>query len=93
VVLYVTGEGQTDPAGQDGKPAALPLPKPLLPVTILIDGVEAEVQYAGAAPGLVAGVMQVNAVVPATVRSGAAVPVQVRVGLTTSPEGVTLAVE
>ncbi|MBI3666829.1 MAG: hypothetical protein HY236_11510 [Acidobacteria bacterium] len=49
-------------------------------------------QYAGAAPGLVAGVLQVNAKVPDGVTPGSAVPVTITVGTATSPNGVTLAV-
>lgn len=67
-------------------------PKPLLPVAVEIGGMPAVVQYAGGASGLVAGVMQVNAVVPAGVTSGSAVPVTIKVG-TSSQAGVTLAVK
>jgi uncharacterized protein (TIGR03437 family) len=88
VVLYVTGEGQTIPGGIDGKittasPAPPYVPQPALPVTVTIDGQPAEVSFYGEAPGIVAGVMQVNVVVPSGVRSGA-VPVVVRVGDTAS---------
>jgi len=38
------------------------------------------VQYAGAAPGSLAGLMQVNALIPEGVSTGAAVPVTVTVG-------------
>lgn len=61
VVLYATGEGETDPPGVDGKIAADILPQPLLPVEVTIGNQAADVLYAGGAPGLVAGVMQVNA--------------------------------
>lgn len=65
ISLFVTGEGQTWPVGLDGKPASDPLPQPLLPVGVTIGGKSANVQYAGGAPGLVAGVMQINAQIPA----------------------------
>jgi uncharacterized protein (TIGR03437 family) len=94
VILYATGEGQTDPAGVDGLLAnAAPLPQPRLPVSVTIGGVTAQVLYAGAAPTLVAGVMQINAIIPAAVSVGAAIPVQISVGNTTGPAGVTLAVK
>ena len=51
------------------------------------------VQYAGGASGLVAGVMQVNAVVPKGIASGSAVPVTIEVGGVSSQAGVTLAVK
>lgn len=92
VVIYATGAGQTDPPGVDGQITGAVLPKPLLPVTVLIDGLEAEVQYAGAAPELIAGVIQVNAVVPAETHSGQAVSIMLVVGQASSQPGVTLAI-
>ncbi len=65
IVLFATGGGQTSPAGTDGLTANDPYPAPVLPVSVRIGGVEASVLYAGAAPGFVAGAMQINAVVPA----------------------------
>jgi len=93
VVLYATGEGQTNPGGVDGQVANTVFPKPLGNVTATIGGVGAEVIYAGAAPGLVAGVFQVNLRVPAGTPPGQAVPVQLRVGGVFSRTGVTLAVQ
>jgi uncharacterized protein (TIGR03437 family) len=92
VVLYATGAGQTTPAGSDGLVASDVLPRPVLPVSVTIDGQAAHVFYAGAAPGQVAGVMQVNVEVPAGTRSGD-VPVVLRVGSASSPPVVTLAVQ
>jgi uncharacterized protein (TIGR03437 family) len=93
IVIYATGEGQTMPAGVDGKPAlTTPLPKPLAPVTVTIGGVGAEILYAGAAPQYVAGLLQVNARVPATVTPGDAVPIVLTVGNASSRDGVTIAV-
>ena len=88
--LYATGEGQTSPAGVDGKPAAAPLPQPLAPVTVTIGGVSAQVLYAGGAPGQIAGLMQVNVVVPSGL-SGA-VPLVLTAGGVPSQPGVTVAV-
>ncbi len=70
IAIYATGFGQTDPPGVDGKINSLPYPKPILPVRVLINSKEAEVQYAGAAPGYVAGAFQVNARVPAGANDG-----------------------
>ena len=92
IVLYATGEGQTDPDGADGQLGASPLPKPLLPIKVSIDGKDAEVLYAGAAPGLVAGAMQVNVRVPANSNSGN-VPILLTVGEKGSTLGVTIAVQ
>jgi uncharacterized protein (TIGR03437 family) len=95
VSIYATGEGETDPLGMDGviNANALPLPKPTLPVTVQINGETAEVTYYGGAPGEVAGMLQVNARIPADVPTGAAVPVTITVGAATSQAGVTLAVK
>jgi uncharacterized protein (TIGR03437 family) len=92
VMIFATGEGETDPPGVDGKPASSPAPRPRLPVAVRIGNLDAPVLYAGGAPGLVAGLLQINARVPAGVTPGNAVPVQIRVAETVSPSGVTLAV-
>ncbi len=91
VVLYATGEGQTSPSGVDGQLATTTYPKPLLQVGVTIGGVPAEVLYAGAAPGIVAGLMQINARIPVNAQAGN-VPVSIAVGSASSPPGVTLAV-
>jgi len=93
ISLYATGEGQTTPAGVDGKPATAPYPKPNLPVTVTVGGQDAPVQYAGGAQGLVAGLMQVNIQIPAGTEPGDAVPVVLRVGDAFSQIGVTIAVQ
>jgi uncharacterized protein (TIGR03437 family) len=85
VVLYATGEGQTDPPGEDGKLARDVWPKPLLDIEATIGGQSAMVVYAGAAPGMVAGLMQVNLRIPVDVQPGNAVPVVLRVGSAASP--------
>jgi uncharacterized protein (TIGR03437 family) len=92
IVLFETGEGQTNPAGVDGLIASGVLPKPVLPVSLKIGDVAAVIQYYGAAPGLVAGIMQVNAVVPAGIASGS-VPVVLTVGNASSQPGLTISVK
>jgi uncharacterized protein (TIGR03437 family) len=91
VVLFGTGEGQTDPPGTDGRLAAGVFPKPVAPVSVRIGGQPAEILYSGAAPGLVAGVLQVNARVPSGVDSGN-IPVVLTVGGASSQPGLTVAV-
>ncbi len=88
ISLFVTGEGQTSPAGIDGKTAGSVLPAPVAPVSVTIGGTPATVQYAGAAPGAIAGVMQVNAVVPGGITGTS--PVVVTVGGVASQPGVTI---
>jgi uncharacterized protein (TIGR03437 family) len=93
VALFGTGEGQTEPAGQDGKIAAEVPPQPRQQVAVTIGGLAAEILYAGGAPGLVAGVIQVNARVPAGLAAETGeVPVVLQVGNATSQPGVTLSV-
>jgi len=93
VILFGTGVGQTDPPGQDGRVAGAPLPRPLAPVTVRIGNVEAQVLYAGAAPGLVEGVVQINALIPATVIPGPGTPVSFTAGARRSQADVTIAIE
>ena len=93
ISLYATGEGQTTPAGVDGKPASVPYPYPNLPVTATVGGQNATIIYAGGAPEEVAGLMQVNVQIPAGIQTGNTVPVILRVGNASSPGGVTIAVQ
>ena len=95
VILYGTGFGQTNPSCTDGTvtPVLGPLPRPVQQVTLTIGGRPATVQYVGAAPGLVTGVIQLNAVVPGDVTPGPNVPVVVTVGGRNSQSGVTMAVQ
>lgn len=105
VVIYMTGEGATNPPGVTGKvncPSGsactiAQLPVPLLKVSVtLIDSTNtrypADFIYAGAAPGFVSGVMQVNAVIPPNVPSGD-LQLVVAVGGNTSQSGVTVSVK
>jgi uncharacterized protein (TIGR03437 family) len=64
VSIYGTGVGQLSPPGVDGRIASAPLGMPVLPPAVWINGVSAEVAYAGEAPGLVSGVAQINVRVP-----------------------------
>ncbi len=91
VTLFFTGAGQTDPPGQDGLLAAVPLPMPLLPVSVAIGGTNATIKYAGGSPGTIAGITQINAVVPSGLPAGNA-SVIVQVGSAASQGGVTIAV-
>jgi uncharacterized protein (TIGR03437 family) len=93
VVLYATGAGITTPASQDGFITAAPYPQPTLPVSVSIYGLPAQVLYAGAAPGLVAGVLQINVVVPANAGPYTYDQVVVTVGDYVSPSAVTLTVQ
>lgn len=60
-------------------------------MNVSIGGVDAQVEYAAGAPGLVAGVMQINVRVPLSVHGGE-LPVLVTVGSAVSRPNVTVAV-
>ena len=95
IQIFATGQGQTSPGGVDGliEPLSLPLPYPLLVAGAMIGGVPATIQYVGAAPGLVAGALQVNVFVPNGVASGAA-PLFVSFGgIDNSQTGITVAIK
>jgi uncharacterized protein (TIGR03437 family) len=96
IQIFGTGEGQTSPAGVDGAllPSRLPLPTPNAAVSVTIGGVAVpatDINYAGEAPGLISGVFQVNAKIPAGVGPGP-VPVVIRWGGVASQANVTVSV-
>ncbi|MBY0372992.1 MAG: FG-GAP-like repeat-containing protein [Bryobacteraceae bacterium] len=93
VAFFATGEGLTNPAGQDGRISSPPLAAPVLAVTVGMANQGAEILYAGAAPGIVAGLMQINARVPLDVPAGPRVPLIIKVGEVFSQPGVTIAIE
>jgi len=96
VALFATGGGVTTPASADGLLTSLvpPYPAPaLLPVSVSIEGLPAEIKYVGAAPGLVAGVLQIDVVVPANALQARYDQVVVTIGDYVSPSAVTVAVQ
>ena len=93
VVLYATGMGALSPAVADGTViSSTPLPVPALSVQVTIGGKTAQVLYAGAAPGLVAGAIQINVSVPTGIPSGDAAVIA-RVGAASTPAGCTISVQ
>ncbi len=93
IMLYGTGGGTTDPASTDGQINALSADwKLVLPVTVTIGGQNAQVLYYGPAPGLVGGVIQINAVIPDGTPSGNQ-PVVVQIGTASTTQTVTVAVK
>jgi uncharacterized protein (TIGR03437 family) len=93
IALYCTGGGVTQPPSTDG--AVIAGASFLLAQTpvVTIGGVNAVVQYAGAAPGSVAGLTQINVQVPAGVTPANALPVIVKIGDFASTASVTVAVK
>lgn len=92
IVIYATGEGATNPPGQTGAITANATTFPSSDVSLTVAGVPARILYAGEAPGLVAGVLQVNAVLPQNVPSGPAAVVLTIGGVSSQPN-VTVAVQ
>ena len=95
ISLYATGGGQISPAGVDGQVSTLPLARQSLPVLVSIGQqiVMTQLQYAGPAPGVIAGLMQINVPLPIGLETGSAVPVAILVGyVSRSQSNVTIAV-
>jgi uncharacterized protein (TIGR03437 family) len=91
VQLFGTGEGPIDPPGVTGRLSTSVVPRILLPTQVTIGGQNARVLYAGAAPGAVGGLFQINAEIPQDAGSGAQ-EIIVIIGNTRSQSGVTVAV-
>ena len=88
----MTGEGNTNPPGTDGAITANATTVPVLPIAVMIGGQPATVVFKGEAPGIVAGVLQLNVMVPPTVTSGPN-QVSVTIGSNTSQANLTVAVQ
>jgi uncharacterized protein (TIGR03437 family) len=97
IQLFGTGGGQTTPLSVTGSVTPVPTSSSgylnISNVTATIGGIPASVEFAGAAPGLVTGVFQINVQIPAGVTPGNAVPVTVSIGGISSPVGTTIAVD
>jgi uncharacterized protein (TIGR03118 family) len=90
VEFFATGDGVEDPASVDGVVNGDFIHAPVLPVSATIGGQTAQVLFYGSAPGLLAGVLQVEVVVPTAAGTGAQ-PVVLTVG-TASSTGQTATV-
>ncbi len=95
IILYGTGEGVTSPTSIEGTitPTIAPFPQTQLPVSVTFQGVPAVLQYIGETPGAVSGLLQVNAVVPATAPPGPSIPVLISINGQFSPSGTTVSVK
>lgn len=91
VTLWATGLGDTNPKFDAGT-IATSASATASPVTVMLNGAAlpaANVLYAGAAPGLLSGVYQINILIPAGVTAGDG-SVKLAINGITSPDGVTL---
>jgi uncharacterized protein (TIGR03437 family) len=81
VIIYATGLGDvSDPSIGNGDVSTGATPLLADTVRVDMDGQPAVVTYAGTTPGAVAGLVQINAIVPPTVRAPLAIPITVSVG-------------
>ena len=92
VVLYGTGVGTFDKNFPDGQILATDLGRPTAPVWVRFGRLPGEVLYAGTAPYLLNGALQVNVRLPDGLNGGGSVPVQLLVGTVGSQPGVTISV-
>jgi uncharacterized protein (TIGR03437 family) len=99
ISIYATGLGDFNPVTPlaNGEVTASAITVADNTVRVDIDGQPSVVSYAGSSPGAVAGLVQINAIIPPTVRTGAAIPITVSIGPVISARrsqpGVTLAVK
>ncbi len=70
ISIFATGAGEMSPPQADGEISSSPLARPVQDVRVMVPGTPAEIQYAGAAAGLVAGAIQVNLRIPETAQPG-----------------------
>lgn len=92
VVIFASGFGATNPASVAGEiTSSTNLPRLAANVTATIAGQNAQVLYAGPAPGAIAGLYQCNLRVPANLPPGEH-PIRLSVGGIPTQEGLTLRV-
>ena len=79
VSVYMTGIGALNPFIADGSlgPLTPPFPAPMAAVSVTIGQMDASVAFAGQAPGLIAGVTQLNVEIPQNAPVGAAIPITI----------------
>jgi len=65
IVIYASGLGLTRPLSVDGLTNSTVTTTPLVDVTIFLPTTSVRPQFVGSAPGLIAGVVQINVAIPA----------------------------
>jgi uncharacterized protein (TIGR03437 family) len=102
VALFATGGGvMKNPTLTDGEIIPLtttPTSQPAAQVALSLCGVDINpntpgIKYSGPVPGTIAGVLQVNFVVPSCKNTGSAVPLYLFVGGARSQTGLTFAIQ
>ena len=92
IVLYATGEGALNPIALDGAIQTEFVRVPFAPISITIGGAPASTFFAGAVPGMLSGVLLIEAVVPPSIGTGA-VPIVVTAGSVSSTAAATISVK
>ena len=92
VTFYATGEGVTNPFGQDGAVQSQTARAPNLAVKVTIGGQTAQLVSAGTPVGTLSGVMALTVTVPTGLTAGNA-PVVLTVGTVSTTQNVTIAVK
>jgi uncharacterized protein (TIGR03437 family) len=94
IQVYGTGEGLLNPALATGQiaPTSPPFPTFAAATTATVGGANASILYSGPVPGNVAGLFQVNLMVPSGLSPGNQ-PVIIKVGSTASQANLTVAVQ
>lgn len=92
ISIYLTGGGVTTPVSTDGAVTGAPPPVLAQTTTVTIGGVSAPLQYAGAAPGAVAGLTQINVKIPDGLSPAIALPVVIKIGNFSSTGAATVSV-
>jgi uncharacterized protein (TIGR03437 family) len=92
LMVYGAGFGVTQPPSSDGQIASGPAPLAVL-VSATIGGAAATVVYAGAAPTQIAGLTQINILIPEGLHSNPNTPVVLTVGNATTQSGVTVSIQ
>ena len=94
ITFYVTGEGIIPSPAVTGRVTTDSSVVPLLgPPKLLIDDQPAVVTHFAEAQGFVSGLMQVNAMIPAGVRTGQAVPLSLSMNGSHSQSGVVIYIQ
>ena len=98
VAIYLTGAGGTTPASSDGAVIGATPPFPALAqsTTVTVGGVTvpaSQVLYSGAAPGSIAGLTQIDIVIPQSVTPNLTTPLTITIGGVSTQAGITLAVQ
>ena len=92
ITIFATGEGQTAPASVDGRsPSSPSYPEPVAQISMTIGGLAATILSAAEAANQ-AGMLQIEAQIPANLAGGAAA-VSLTIGTASSQGGVTVFVQ